>query len=463
MKHLLALLALLFASASTAQELRYTPPTPDDFAWQWPLSLEPGQDLGRLTLKPDVYARLWRDDLQDIAAFNADGEPIPIMLVDAAFGRSTVTPPALDAIEAPLFRVPRADGRAAADQLRVRLARREGTVEIEQGLPAVPASGPQDIVLDLSALNASVTALSIEFEAGTTGLNARADVAGSSNLSDWQPLTRAQALVALDEDGLRLERRRIEFAATALPYLRIRRTDRDDPLPIHAVKLHRTTGNSGWPASEAAITTPHLAQSHEAPGVFVYAAAGPFPVDRIEVNLADRNAAATVIVESRARADLPWRERARGSVFRIGEGKRAVESSPFQTSTLRDRHWRVRTEPAQAKTPSLLLHYRADQFIFAAQGNPPYKLAVGSARAQRDNYPLHRVFSETLKAEGEHWLPAEANLGHGAELAGGAALAPRPDTSGAPTPWQWLLWLLLLASAFAVVTMVLKLLRQSGA
>lgn len=463
MRNLVSLAAVLLASVSTAQELRYTPPTPDDFAWQWPLTLETEQDLGRFALKPDVYARAWRDDLRDIAAFNADGEAIPIMLVDDQFGHSAVAAPVLEAIEAPLFRVPRADGRAAADQLRVRLARREGTVEIEQELPSAPPSGPQDIVLDLSAMNAPVTALSIEFEQGTTGLNARADVAGSANLSDWQPLTRAQAVVALDEDGLRLERRRIEFAATSLPYLRIRRTDRDDPLPIRAVKVHRATGNDGWPASEAATTTPHLAPSHEAPGIFVYAAAGPFPVERIEVRLADRNAAATVIVESRARADLPWRERARGSAFRIGEGRRAVESSPFQVSVLRDRHWRVRTEPVQTKTPTLLLHYRADQFVFAAQGKPPYILAAGSARAQRDHYPLHRVVSETLKAEGEHWLPAQANLGHGAELAGGAALAPRPDTSGAPTPWQWLLWLLLLASAFAVVTMVLKLLRQSGA
>src|SRR5690606_3205962 len=171
------------------------------------------------------------------------------------------------------------------------------------------------------------------------------------NLSDWQPLIRSQALVALDEDGVRLERRRIEFAATSLPYLRIRRTDRNDPLPIRAVKVHRATGNSGWPASESATTKPNLVSSHEAPGVFVYTMTGPFPVERIEVQLADRNAAANVIIESRSRADLPWRERARGSAFRIGQGWRAVESAPFPVSILRDRHWRVRTEPAQAKTP----------------------------------------------------------------------------------------------------------------
>ena len=63
----------------------------------------------------------------------------------------------------------------------------------------------------------------------------------------------------------------------------------------------------------------------------------------------------------------------------------------------------------------------------------------------------------------EAWQGSVARIGRVAELAGGVALAPRPDTSGSPTPWQWLLWGLLLAGAFAIVTMVLRLLRQSGA
>ncbi len=462
-KQFAALLAALACMGNVnAQELRYLPPAPDDFAWQFPLTLEPGEALGRVTLNAEVYARLWRDDLSDIVAFNAEDAPIPIALVDGGFGRTSL--PVSEPFTVPLFRVPRADGKAAAEKLRVRLEQHESALEIVRD-ETPPSNAPQDVILDLSSHAGSpITTLWIEFAPDATGLNARADVAGSANLSDWKPLAHSQALVALDEDGLRLERRRIEFAATTLPYLRIRRTDRNDPLPILGVKAVRAPATNGWPASEIAIVHPHATAQHELPGAYVYASGGPFPVERIEVQLAEHNAAATVIIESRANPNLPWRERARGSVFQIGNDSSKVESAPFQlTSPIRDRHLRLRTEPAQAKAPALILGYRPDQFIFAAQGKPPYKLAAGSARMQRGSYPLQNVFAQTLQAENDAWLPSEARLGHGAELAGGAALAPRPDTSGAPTAWQWLLWLLLLAGALAVVSMVLKLLRQSGA
>jgi len=458
--------AFAFIGLGHAQELRYLPLAPDDFAWQWPLTLEAGNDLGRVTLTSEVYARLWRDDLSDIAAFNAENQPIPIALIDANFGRASAPPQ--EPFDVPLFRVPRGEGKAAVEKLRLRLEQRGTSLEVvadessldESGTP----SGPQDVILDLSGYaDTPIVALLVEFAPDANRLNARADVAGSANLSDWKPLARSQALVALDEDGLRLERRRIEFAATNLPYLRIRRTDRFDSLPIAGVRAVRAPATNGWPVSNLATTQPNATPQHDLPGAFLYTSAGPFPVERLEVHLAERNAAATVIIESRANNTLPWRERARGSVFQIGQGN-AVESSPFQLGTpIRDRNWRARTEPAQAKAPSLQLGYRPDQFIFAAQGQAPYRLVAGSARAQRGSYPLHNVFTAKLKAEGEAWLPKEAHLGHGAELAGGAALAPRPDTSGSPSAWQWLLWLLLLAGAFAVISMVLRLLRQSGA
>ena len=196
---------------------------------------------------------------------------------------------------------------------------------------------------------------------------------------------------------------------------------------------------------------------------FVYRSDGPFPVERLGVTLAERNAAASVIIESRARADLPWRERARGAVFRVAGKDGGIESAPLEIPLVRDREWRVRTEPPQIRPPTLTLGYRPDQFAFLTQGEGPFRLAAGSARSQRGSFPLHAVLVELRNTRGDTWLPPEARLGRGTELAGGAALAPRPDASGSPTPWQWLLWGLLLAGAFTVVTMVLKLLRQSGA
>ena len=459
------LLALALGAAtfpSTAQELRKVAPTPHDFAWQWPLTMEPGEDLVRLTLKPEVYARLWHDDLSDLVVFNGSDEAAPFAPLDGVLDQAGLlaAPPA--PLDVPLFRIPRLGNRNTGERLRLIVAERtDGRLErIEADIEAAPPAGP-DLLLDLSALHAPVRALLVEFEPGSEPLNARVDVFGSSNLSDWTRLASAQALVSLDEDGLKLERRRIEFADSSLPYLRLLRTDSKAELPVARIQAMR-----GRPLETPAATLESLELTGHAEvrsNAFVYASDGPFPVERVAVMLPERNTAATVIVESRARADLPWRERTRGSAFRLTGNPGPIDSAPFEIAVVRDRHWRIRTEPTQARAPLLTLGYRPDQFALLTQGDGPFRLAAGSARAQRDPFPLHAVLVELRNVRGDAWLPTEARLGRGAELAGGAALAPRKDASGSPSPWQWLLWALLLAGAFTVVTMVLKLLRQSGA
>lgn len=462
---------MLMAAATgvAAQELRHLPPTPRDFAWQWPLTVEPDEDLVRITLKPEVYARLWRDDTTDLAVFNAADEAVPVATLDTVLARAGVsTGNAPTLIDVPLFRTPAAGTRDVGERLRLIVSQRtDGRLErIDADVEAVPGAMPEsnasspELLLDLSAIRAPVRGLLVQFTDDAAPLVARVDVFGSRDLSGWTRLAASQALVSLNEDGLKLERQRIEFADTTLPYLRLVRTDARAGLPVAQVQALRSRAMD---STEVAFEQEELVGHAEARGQgFIYQSDGPFPVERLGVTLAERNAAASVIIESRARADLPWRERARGAVFRLAGKEGAIESAALETALVRDREWRIRTEPPQPRPPTLALGYRPDQFAFLTQGDGPFRLAAGSARSQRDNFPLHAVLVELRNTRGDTWLPTDARLGRGTELAGGAALAPRPDASGSPTPWQWVLWGLLLAGAFTVVTMVLRLLRQSG-
>lgn len=460
------LLILLFCVSSAppmAQELRNPVPTPEDFSWQWPLALDATQDMMRFTLSPEVYPHLWRDDLADVVVFNAAGDSVPLAPLENVLqqaGRLAAPPPPL---EVPIFRIPRVGARNTGERLRLIVAERsDGRLQRIETDVDNPTGATPDLLLDLSAVQTPVRGLWVEFEAGSAPLNARVDVFGSRDLSNWTRLVAQQALVSLNEGGLKLERSRIEFAPTQLPYLRLLRTDRQAELPIANVLAVRGRAADTPEVPHRQIT---LQGQPEARGHgFVYSSDGPFPVEQATVTLADRNAAASIIIESRPRADLPWRERARGNAFRIGGGAEPIDSSPLDIGLIRDRQWRIRTEPVQARAPTLTLHYRPDQFALLTQGEPPFRLAAGSARAQRSHVPLHAVLAQLRSRHGDDdWLPPEAQLGDGAELAGSAALAPRPDADRSPTAWQWLLWGLLLVGAFTVVAMVLKLLRQSGA
>lgn len=459
-------LAFLLASLpGAAQELRHLPPSPPDFSWQWPLTVAPHEDLVQVELTPEVYARLWRDDLADLLVFNTRDEAVPTALLSEVLAHAGQAKPAPAApIEVAIFRIPDDRGRQPSESLRLLVSQRtDGRLErLEAEIEAADADAPSsEFLLDLSALKTRSRALVVEFEPATEGLIARVDVFGSRDLSSWTRLASGQSLVALNDNGLRLERRRIEFTDTNLPYLRLVRTDARGTLPIQRV----------WAVSQQApdpvrreLSQADLAGRAEAKlAGFLYQSTGPLPVERLTVTLGERNAAANLIIESRARSDLPWRERARGAVFRLEGKDGAVESAPFEIAPMRDRQWRIRTDPVQVRPPTLTLSWRPDRIAFLTQGEAPFRLAAGSARAERGVFPLDAVLLQARKARGADWMPTQARLGRGAELGGGAALAPRPDASGSPTAWQWMLWALLLVGAFSVVTMVLRLLRQSGA
>lgn len=455
--------ALLVASALAWPLAAQAPRAiaPEDFAWAWPVETAGAQNVVRFALTPEVYARVTRSDLADLAAFNSTGESIP--LAPAALASERLAPPPAPAPQAvPLFNLPRAAPGAAPESIELHIAR--GTdgrlTQLDASVaPTTAVAGANDVLLDLGAIAAPVTALELDIAPAAAGnLNARIEVQGSDDLANWSTVAGNLAVVSLRENGIALERRRLDFGATRLPYLRLRRSDADAPLPLAAVRAFAVRPGVApeVPLQSAALQgTP----DNETAGAFVYALPGLLPVQRLDVRLADANAIATVIVESRGAADQPWTERARHVAFRLGDGEGAIESPPLDFAALRTVHWRVRTEPAQPRPPTVTAWYRPDTFVMLTQGPAPYRLAAGSARARRPDYPMRTVLAEMQSREGDLWLPPEARLGAGAPLSGDAALQP---AAPAPDYKRWLLWGVLIAGALGVLWMVASLAR-SGA
>lgn len=455
-----ALLSALLLAPLGAQAPR--PLAPNDFAWQWALDTAGADGAVRLSLTPEVYARLTRPDLSDLAAFNAGDEAIPLGPAALAFERLQA-PPAPAPVEVPLFRVPRADAGTAADRIALHIARGDDgrLSRIDAEVAPAGEGAVQDVLIDVSGVDLPITGLQLELDAlPPDGLNARVEVAASDDLANWRPLATNLALVSLRDAGLVLERRGLEFPSTDLPYLRLRRSDAAVALPLRAARAIPTRQA---PAGSIQVLPPseQLVLRGEpvadAPGHFVYRSAGPFPVGRVEVALADANAVAGFVLDSRGADREQWLERARGTAFRLGNDGNGVASAPFDLALNRDTQWRLRTEPAQARAPSLLLSYHADQFVLLTQGAAPYRLAAGSRSARRPDYPLRTVLSELRLQHGDLWLPPQATLGAGSPLAGDAALAPPPPPP--PSYTQWLLWGVLVAGALGVIGMVLKLFK----
>lgn len=457
MRRLLLLIAMTGAGSAPAQSP--TPPAPEDFAWQWALPLAPDQSAARFQLSADVYARLTRDDLGDLVAFNGAGQSMPLGPAQHAYPR--FEPLALPApVELPLFRVPAAGSTAAGEDLHLliergpdgRLRRLEAAIDVD----AASAEGA-DWLLDLGGLTAPVSGLLLALAPSAAGqLDARVELAGSRDLSSWQRIEGPFAVVSLQQGGFRLERLRLGFEALEWPYLRLRRVDQGATLPLASVHAELAP-RLALPDQRLSL---HLqgAPAADGPGVFEYRLGGPFPVERVSVELAERNSVAEVVVESRAEGATLWRERARGTAFRIGGEANEASAGAFELPLVRDRHWRLRTQPALASAPTLRLGYRAEAFIVLAQGEAPYRLAAGSSRATRPDYPLRAVFAGLAARQGSDWLPPEISLDAGQPLAGEAALSAPPE----PRPiGQYVLWALLVGAALLIVLMAARLLREA--
>jgi hypothetical protein len=459
MRALLTSLCLVIAAPLAAQPAAEPAPLPEAFAWQWSLPIASGDSAARFMLTPEVYARLTRDDLADLAAFNAAGQSMPLGPAQHAYPRMQAdAPPAPVAL--PLFRIPRPGATGAAgDDLRLLIERGpDGKLRrLEAAVDAGATTGPvSDWLLDLGALPAPVNGLRLALDAAAGGqLDARVELQGSRDLASWQRIDDVFAVVSLQQGGFRLERLRLGFAPVEWPYLRLRRVDRDDTLPLAAVTADL--------AQRVAVPDQRLAlrlqgaPAAEGAGTFEYRLAGPFPIERVTVELAERNSVAEVIVESRAEGATAWRERARGTVFRIGGDADEASAGGFEIAVVRDRHWRVRSTPALGRAPTLQLGYRSEPFIVLAQGEGPYRLAAGSRSARRPDYPLRAVFAGLAAQQGSDWLPPEIALDAGQPLAGDAALT----APVAPRPWgQYLLWTVLVVGALLIAAMAAKLMRE---
>lgn len=432
--------------------------SPEDFAVQWPIEGQASEGLLRVELQADVYAALTHRNLGDLVAFDAAGQLLalePMALPAAATERAA--PPRIDIA---MFRLPAAVASDAPESIALLISRgddgRLRQLRAEIGANPAPATSGEILLLDASAAQEPLQTLIIELESAVQALDARVEVQTSHDLSNWQALGAPQALVRLTQNGLHLERLRLALGATRAPYLRILRRDAEVPLPVAGIVAEsgsievRKEPEAQWLdlSGEADPTTP---------GRFYYRLPGPLPVDRVAMLPADAGGAFTARLATRQVAQGVLQPRAEQVVFQLGRGADALRPEPIRMSILRDAEWTIDTQPPQARAPRLEVGFIPEQVLILAQGAAPYRLAAGSARAERTHVPLQPVLSRLRARYGTDWLPPLANLGAGSELGGQVALQDAPR----PLAWrQILLWGMLLGGGLLVIGMVVRLLRS---
>ncbi|NDK38016.1 DUF3999 domain-containing protein [Pseudoxanthomonas gei] len=426
----------------------------EDYARQWPLTLS-NADAGayRVVLDRDVYAQLQSPALKDLVVVNAEGAAVSASLFDAEQPLAQSIP----AVEVPWFPLP--TGKAlAGDIASISEIAADGSLRrvVMTGAGAAAAAS-SDYLIDTSRLRQPVRALQVSWQAGQGPFDRAYRVAASDDLKAWRTVQEEGHLVDLQNNGARILEDRIELDGVQARYLRLQPLQKDQPaLALTGVRAgFAAAAAPDWQWEE--ISGKRVVEK-DGIAAFVYEIKGRFPFERADVVLPG-NSSNEWMLKSRDHEDAPWRAvAAPWMAFQLQGGSSRSAPQPLQGLD-RDHYWQLTSKSAaDGAAPLLRLGYRPEVLVFLAQGQPPYAVLAGSARAARAEAPLSQLVDALRAQRGQDWRPASATLGQGESLAGAAtALTPAP----VERDWKaWLLWALLVGGALVVAGFAFSLLKK---
>ena len=431
----------------------------DDYARQWPLTL--GQEAAgayRVELDRSVYQQLQSPQMKDLEVINAEGTSVAASLFDA---EQPLAKPA-SAVEVPWFPLPSGNTPQSSDIASNSEIAADGSlrrVVMQDPAASTAQPGSNEFLIDMSRVQQAVQALQVSWASGQVPFDHAYRVMASDDLKHWRTVQDEGHLVELQNNGERILKDRIELDEVKAKYLRL--------VPLHSnqsalalssvrAELVPLSVEQAWQWEEIKGTRVVEKDGGE---VFVYEIDGRFPFQRADV-LLPGNSSNEWVLKSRDSEEAEWQFAASPwMAFQVEGGGAASRSPPQPLEGLnRDRYWRLLPKQAiQGEAPVLKLGYRPEVVVFLAQGNAPYALVAGSARAQRAEAPLPQLVDALRAQRGVSWQPATATLGVGVALAGEQALVPAP----VERDWKaWLLWALLIGGALVVAGFAFSLLKK---
>ena len=446
------LLSAFLITGACAGAMAATPA--GSFAWLQPIVLTtPGAAVYRFELPAAAYEGSRRADLGDVRIVNGAGEVVPHAWVS----------------EAPSARLDIATAGVAFFAIRQRPGEQglpELTLAVRQGADGTlvsahlqPSPGKAarlaGFVIDASAVKAARRALTLDWQAQAQGTLLPVTLDGSDDLRTWHPVATTQ-LVDLRSGDQQLRQNRIELSGDTSRYFRLQWPVGQDGIGVLAATIE--TGTVAAVASHRQWSAAAAPRPGEPPMSFVFESPG-LPVDSLRLRLPDRNTVTPVIVEHRPDSQSPWREAGSTVAWRLSRDGQELESPPIAVCCSRDHYWRLRFDTRGGGighgTPMVELGWTAQQGIFIARGDAPFRLAYGNAALTPSAFPVATLipgYQPGLLAG----LPA-ADFG--------AAIA-QPDKQPADdgrhgTHWTGIaLWAILIGGVLLLALMVWRLLGQ---
>ena len=424
---------------------------PEDFAYGIPIRAGAQDALYEIEVPAAVYRGVTRIDLGDIRVFNGQGEEVPHALRPRAMTSTESAP----AVSLPVFPL---SGEASdkLEDLSVRIEKRsDGTiVSIHGQAKAGAAKGKlRGYLLDASALKQPLQELRFDWRSEPDGFVGRIRIEGSDDLSAWSTVADGVALVRLSLGGHQLQQDRVELRGVKFKYLRVSWPENQRPVESLTVIAEPVAGTVSPRRVWQKITGEAVARNA---GEYAYDLGGPFPFDRLRVELPQVNSLVQLQILARAKASEGWHPVTSAMAYRLRDRDAEVTSPEIALTSHGERHWLLRIDQKGgglgAGKPVIFIGWVPQKLVFAARGAPPFQLAYGNAKAKSAAYSIDSLIPG-YKSDAEFKVKA-ASLGEPTTLAGPARLRAQMDYK------KWAVWTVLLLGVVALGWMAYRLFRQ---
>lgn len=422
---------------------------PDDHAWVWSIETEVDAPAYRLVLGPDVYTHLLGDDLTELVIADSRNQPVPFAFIPR------------QALIEPLSRTFPLDfeSNIVEDPDSETSPREPLEIELEHGQTRLTLSDSPDRDRGEGRLI---------FEALIAAPEPPESMPDQRILLRFASRERAEPECRLRTNGLEDERETVltlQDEGTRQPYRysatrEIKRLPRAWHLLCFADDVPE-----GFELSSARLSAygqrDHAGRHRLQPEPvadddgYRFQTPGPMTVDAIEIASDQSNLVADVTLFSRARPDRPWRGRGQSVLSTLPDPDAGPARIELDQGT-RDREWKIRIQPQPSRDPNITVTARAEELLFLAQGEGPWRLFAGSHVRSGPDAPGDMV-DKTRDRLGNAWAWEVATTGEKSVSGGPDALEPPQE----PVPWQrYILWSVLIVAAGLLVFLSIRVLRQ---
>jgi len=446
------------------------------FRHEAPVVVERRGPFVRLTVPASAYARSRQSGLADLRLVDARGDRVPFAWLPP---RGPAGPATESTRSAAMYALPaRRPGEAEpANPLELQVVGDRITVR-RLGAPAggAPAGGPPGWLFDLGEAvrdEAPAAALRLAWS-GPAEFSAAYELAVSDDLSQWRSAGGGQLLSLASAHAAAgpLTQPDVPLTTTtgarpAARFVRLRWLDpAGAPQLSSALQVRPAPGAAAIDPPTTMVLSPvaegasqgSAADAPAAPGAVVYDLGAQLPLVELDLQLDAAPRVAPVRVQGRMQAGQPWRDLGRTVFYRLARGDVVDRSPPFALHA-GVRHLRLVPDPRSGPLPAVPLRVQVQlpSLVFAAQGEAPYRLLVGSADAAPGALP---IASLVPRLDDERARLGRAVLGEWKE---NEAVARDEAWRQRLAAWRpALLWAVLLVGVAGLGAMVWRLARRGA-